>query len=168
MKNIFLIGMMGVGKSTIAKLLSNQLSYPLYDIDCEIEKIMDLSIKDFFHQYGEKRFRMIESSFFNEMIKVNNGIYATGGGIVEIASNRLSLKNKGYSIFLDCSIACLIDRMKNNINSRPLLSNLYKDELEVIYNNRKCNYEESSHLTINTEKYSKEEIVQLICEKIDV
>ena len=148
MKNIFLIGMMGSGKSTIANLLSKKTTIPFYDIDSEIEKIMELSIKDLFNKYGEKRFRMIETSFFNEMIKVNQGIYSTGGGIVESKSNRKALLNSGFSIFLDCSIDSIIKRIRYDIDSRPLLSTNYKIELDKIYTSRKIKYEESAHLII--------------------
>ena len=168
MKNIFLIGMMGSGKSTLASLLSKKTNIPVYDIDREIEKIMELSIKDFFNKYGEKRFRMIETSFFNEMIKVNQGIYSTGGGIVESKINRDALKNNGFTIFLDCSIDVIINRIGDNIKSRPLLSSNYKIELGEIYESRKDKYKESAHLTINTDKYSKEIIVEKIYNKINV
>ena len=126
------------------------------------------SIKDFFNKYGEKRFRMIETSFFNEMIKVNQGIYSTGGGIVESKINRDALKNNGFTIFLDCSIDVIINRIGDNIKSRPLLSSNNKIELGEIYESRKDKYKESAHLTINTDKYSKEIIVEKIYNKINV
>ena len=128
---------------------------------------MELSIKDFFNKYGEKRFRMIETSFFNEMIKVNQGIYSTGGGIVESKINRDALKNNGFTIFLDCSIDVIINRIGDNIKSRPLLVATII-ELGEIYESRKDKYKESAHLTINTDKYSKEIIVEKIYNKINV
>ena len=82
MLNIFLIGMMGSGKTTIAKLLSQKLSIDYFDTDEEIEKIMGMTIMQIFDEYGENRFRLIESSFFNEMVNVHTAIYATGGGII--------------------------------------------------------------------------------------
>ena len=77
MKNIFLIGMMGSGKSTIGKLLSKKLNMSFLDTDREIEKIMGMSINEIFNNYGENRFRLIETAFFNEIVKVNNYVYAT-------------------------------------------------------------------------------------------
>ena len=62
MQNIFLIGMMGSGKTTIAKLLSQKLSIDYFDTDEEIEKIMGMTIMQIFDEYGENRFRLIESS----------------------------------------------------------------------------------------------------------
>ena len=93
--NIFLIGMMGSGKSTIGNLLSQKLDIPFFDTDIEIEKIMDMSIDKIFNEFGENRFRMIESVFFNECIKADYYVYATGGGIVEKTDNHKALKNKG-------------------------------------------------------------------------
>ena len=164
MKNIFLIGMMGSGKSTIAKLLSKKLSMQYFDTDDEIEKIMGMSIQKIFNEYGEDRFRLIESSFFNEMAKVNIAIYATGGGIVESKNNKETLKKKGVTIFLDCSIKELKRRLVNESHNRPLL----KDNLNDIYKKRKEAYENSAHLTINVESYSITEIIKLISEKINV
>ena len=97
--NIFLIGMMGSGKSTIGNLLSQKLDMPFFDIDIEIEKIMDMSIDKIFSEFGRNRFRMIESVFFNECIKAGYYVYATGGGIVENPDNHKALKNKGVCFF---------------------------------------------------------------------
>ena len=69
-KNIFLIGMMGSGKSTIGKLLSQKLNMPFFDTDTEIEKIMEMPVDKIFNDFGENRFRMIESVFFNECINL--------------------------------------------------------------------------------------------------
>ena len=93
--NIFLIGMMGSGKSTIGNLLSQKLDIPFFDTDIEIEKIMDMSIDKIFNEFGENRFRMIESVFFNECIKADYYVYATGGGIVE---NTLRVVDDDYDI----------------------------------------------------------------------
>ena len=100
--NIFLIGMMGSGKSTIGNLLSQKLDLPFFDTDIEIEKIMEMSIDKIFNDFGENRFRLIESVFFNECIKANYNVYATGGGIVENIDNHKALKNNGITIFLGC------------------------------------------------------------------
>ena len=83
-KNIFLIGMMGVGKSTVGELVSSIKSIPFFDMDIELEKLIDMSINNIFKEYGESRFRLIESSFFNEITKVNQYVYATGGGIIDL------------------------------------------------------------------------------------
>ena len=160
--------MMGSGKTTIAKLLSKKLSIDYFDTDEEIEKIMGMTIKQIFDEYGENRFRLIESSFFNEMANVNTAIYATGGGIVESEVNINTLKNNGFTVFLDCSIKELKRRISKSIHNRPLIKNNAGNDLKNIYNKRKIHYHNSADLIINVDNYSKKEIVQLISEKINV
>ena len=165
-KNIFLIGMMGSGKSTIGKLLSQKLDMPFFDTDAEIEKIMGMPIDKIFNDFGENRFRMIESVFFNECIKADYHVYATGGGIVEYTDNHKALKNDGICIFLDCSIETLNKRLKNEYKDRPLIKNNYKNKIIDIYNQRYSQYKLCSHFNISVDNCSKEEIIDLIIKKI--
>ena len=145
--NIFLIGMMGAGKSTIGNLLSQKLDIPFFDTDIEIEKIMEMSIDKIFNDFGENRFRMIESVFFNECIKANYNVYATGGGIVENPDIHKALKNK--------------------YKDRPLIKDNYKNKIKNIYNKRYNQYESCSHININVNNYSESEIVDLIIKELN-
>jgi len=165
--NIFLIGMMGSGKSTIGHLLSQKLGMTFFDTDNEIEKIMEMSIDKIFNDFGENRFRIIESVFFNECIKANYNVYATGGGIVENIDNHKALKNNGICIFLDCSIEVLNKRLKNEYKDRPLIKNNYVKKINDIYNKRYSKYKFCSHIDIMVDNYSKEEIIDLIIKKIN-
>ena len=158
-KNIYLIGMMGSGKSTIAKLLSQKINMDYIDMDNEIEELMDMSIEMIFLNYGEKRFRMIESSFFKEITKVKQIIYATGGGIVLDDSNRKIITKTGISIFLDCSINEIKNRITNSRNKRPLISNDIND-IKDIYENRYSIYKDSSHFTIDTTSLNIEQVLE--------
>ena len=160
MKNIFLIGMMGSGKTTIGKILSKELSMPLLDMDEEIEKILDIKITKFFEEYGENRFRLIESAFFKECAKNNHFIYATGGGIILDPENCHILKNCGQTLFLDCSVKTIISRLNDEKEHRPLLNN--DIDIENIYDNRKQLYLDSSHYVINTTLLSLSESVKKI------
>ena len=91
--------MMGSGKSTIGKLLSKKLSLPLIDIDNEIQELMGMSPSKIFNEYGEKRFRLIESAFFKECSKKDDVIYSTGGGIVLDPKNQNILQTRGVCFF---------------------------------------------------------------------
>ena len=135
-KNIYLIGMMGSGKSTIGTLLSQQINIPLLDMDLELEKVMDMTINQIFHTYGENRYRMMESSFFTEITKNNVFIYATGGGVILDTNNQRILVENGITIFLDCSLDVLQNRLKNNLDSRPLLKDNFKKQIVNIYHER--------------------------------
>ena len=162
--NIFLIGMMGSGKSTVAKLLANKIGLPFLDIDNELEKIIDMSINEIFYNYGEKRFRLIESTFFKECSKLNNYIYATGGGIILEKNNRFVLKNRGITFFLDCSVETITKRLENNqeSNKRPLINNNFINTIENLYKKRYSLYKSSSAYSINTDLLSPEEVVSQI------
>ena len=156
-KNIYLIGMMGSGKSTIGTLLSKQTNTPLIDMDIELEKIMGMSVDSIFNEYGENRFRMIETSFFNEITKNNVFIYATGGGIVLDKINQKKLTENGVTIFLDCSLDILQDRLKNNLNSRPLLKDDFKKQITDLYNERYNLYKSCANFIQDTGSLTPEE-----------
>ena len=166
MQNIFLIGMMGSGKSYIGNLLAHKMGLPFFDIDIEIEKIMDISIDEIFKNYGEERFRLIEKALFREMSKNSNFVYATGGGIVLDKENQAILTKNGISIFLDCSIDLIIKRI-NKQGNRPLYKD--KESLELIYDKRKQLYLDCSDFKINVNSKTSNEIInnieQIINEK---
>ena len=129
--NIYLIGMMGAGKTTVGQSLSRKISLEFLDIDIELQKLMDMSISMIFSQYGEKRFRMIESTFFREISKAGQLVYAIGGGTILDQSNQKIIK-KGISIFLDCSLDELINRIEKDKKSRPLLKDNIKKNIRVV------------------------------------
>ena len=161
-KNIYLIGMMGSGKSTIGKKLSDAIDIPLLDMDIELEKIMEMKIDTIFNEYGKNRFRMIESSFFSEITKKNIFVYATGGGIILDKSNQKILMQKGTTIFLDCSLDVLYSRLKNNVNSRPILKNDFEKKINEIYNERYDIYKSCSDFIQDTSSLTPNKIVDHI------
>jgi len=163
--NIYLIGMMGSGKTTIGQLLAKKMSLEFLDMDSELEHLMDMSISMIFSQYGEKRFRMIESSFFREISKVGKLVYATGGGIILNQSNQKIIE-EGIAIFLDCSLNELISRVKKDKKSRPLIQDNVKKNISIIYDERYKLYENCAKYTIDTTTLSTtqvaDEIIQCI------
>ena len=163
MKNIFLIGMMGSGKSTVGKLLSKKLSFPLIDMDDEIQQLMDMSISEIFDEYGEERFRLIESSFFKECSKNDDFIYSTGGGIVLNSKNQNILQIRGLCFFLDCDTETIIRRLKDKNKKRPLYQT--NDDIISIYNDRIDLYKKCAHYIIDTSQLDPNTIVHQI-EKI--
>jgi len=158
--HIFIIGMMGVGKSTIAPLLSNKLKTPYIDIDKDLVEILNCDIADFLKQYSEKKFRNLESRYFLEHIKNSPAIYSTGGGIVLDKKNRHALKKTGFTIFLKASIQTLYDRIKSDINNRPLFKN--KMILEQLLNQRNSHYVDCADLVVDTDNQIPQKIVSQI------
>lgn len=143
--NIVFVGMPGCGKTTIGKIVSEKLSKKFYDIDHEIELREGIKIKDIF-KHGENHFRDIEYSVLNEILKADDSIIATGGGVVEREENIESLKTS-YVIFLNRDIDDIILNIKDD--TRPLLMGDIKARLNEIYNRRINKYNTVSNCVID-------------------
>ena len=166
MDNIYLIGMMGSGKSTIGEKLANNLNMEYVDIDNDIESVHQMTIVDIFNQLGEKKFREIESAYFLEKSKQTNQVFSTGGGIILNRENRDILKNNGKTFFLEANCETLLNRIKN-LSTRPLLDNKNPIEtISLIWEKRKKYYYESSDYTINTNTLSINDVIDEIARKI--
>ena len=155
--------MMGSGKSTIGKLLSKKFTMPIIDIDDDIQQLMDMSITNIFDEYGEKRFRLIESTYFRERSKNDGLIFSTGGGIILDSNNQNILQTRGISFFLDCNTTILINRLDKEKKNRPLYKN--DDDIIALYNDRINLYKKCAHHSIDTSDLTKQEVVKKI-EKI--
>ena len=162
--NIALIGMMGSGKSTIGKLLADKLNMKFIDTDEEIIKLSNCSINKIFETQGEKAFREIEKIVLSKVLKLDNQIISTGGGIIKEEQNRELLKGV-TTIYLQADDSTLFERVKND-NTRPLLNtNNLLTTIQTILSERKHLYEKAT-LIIDTTNKSPENIVKEIMEKI--
>ena len=134
---------MGVGKSTIGKMLAKKLNLKFIDVDKYIEKKEKKKIDEIFKAKGENYFREIEEKITLEMIKKNDLIIALGGGAFVNTSIRREIKKICVSFWLDLSLKLILPRLKN-IKKRPLLNqgNL-KETINKIYESRKKIYNES-------------------------
>ena len=138
-KNLVLTGMMGSGKTTIGKSLSQRLNMQFADIDDIIEKKNGLSISMIFEQRGEKTFRQEEEVESKNALKRSNIIIALGGGAFINKNIRDEIKKNSVSIWLDLDVEMLYKRVSLN-QKRPLLKNSSKEDLKKIYNDRKKIY----------------------------
>ncbi|MDO4634421.1 MAG: shikimate kinase [Streptococcus sp.] len=130
-----LLGFMGSGKSTIANLLDKDF----IDMDAFIEKRIGTSIKEFFEENDEVRFREIESEVLKELLDLpSQKVVATGGGVVMSDENRRLLrKNKNDNIFLDASFDVIYQRIiQDKKNQRPLFLKHSKEEFKGIFDMR--------------------------------
>lgn len=118
MKNIVLIGMMGSGKTTCGKLLSQRLGRPFVDCDEVIEGFAGRSIPDLFAQDGEEAFRDLESQVIRELSRQEGLIIATGGGAVLRQANVSALRDNGILVFLNRSPEEIFDSV--DMEGRPL------------------------------------------------
>ena len=158
-KNIFLIGMPGAGKSTIGKILSENLFLPFYDADIYLESSIGKSISSLFIQ-GEDIFRDIETEILKKLA-LKKAIIATGGGVIVRKENRELLKKEGFVFFIDRKI----EDIKKDIQKeyRPLLRKGVS--LESLYEERFPLYKEVADFHI-LNKVRISEVIDEIQEKI--
>lgn len=132
MKKIIILGYMGSGKTTIAKLLSEKIKLRVLDLDKIIEERLDLSVKAIFETKGEIYFRKIEHRLFSELMSNNESmILSLGGGTPCYAGNHLLLNGEGItSIYLKASIETLYGRLSTVKSERPLLSEMEEGEMK--------------------------------------
>tara|TARA_B100000579_G_scaffold204700_1_gene167320 strand:- start:1289 stop:1801 length:513 start_codon:yes stop_codon:yes gene_type:complete len=160
---IFFIGMMGSGKTTLAKKLSDLTNKPYVDIDELIELEENMSISEIFSNYGEDYFRKIEHIALRSI--GNSEIISCGGGIIINKNNRKFLNENGFTIYLKTSLSLLAKRL-NGENRRPLLKNKdLQKTLDSIYHKRKKLYEDTADLIIETDGKSLNRITSIIQEK---
>ena len=135
--------MMGVGKSTIGKILAKQLKFKFVDIDKLIEDKEGSTINLIFKNKSESYFRKIENEITLAELKKNNSVISMGGGAFLNNSIRMSAKKLSTSFWLDVPIDTLIKRLKKN-NKRPLLfKKNTNEEVKKIYFERKKIYNEA-------------------------
>jgi shikimate kinase len=120
-RSIVLIGMMGVGKSSIGRRLGVRLGVPFVDADGEIEKAAGMNIADIFARHGETYFRSGEARVIARLLEGGPQVLATGGGAVMNADTRAAIKAKGVSIWLNAEFDLLMRRINKRKNERPLL-----------------------------------------------
>ena len=164
-KQIFLIGMMGSGKSTIGSILADKLDWTFVDIDTELEKDHSLSIGDMFKN-GEDKFRTYETEKLEKIVLKDYIVCATGGGIVLEDSNYRIL-DQSFCVYLDTSLDTIHKRIKDD-NSRPLLSaGNKKDLIRDIFNDREERYKSLSKLNVNTDNINIDDSCKMIMEYIN-
>jgi len=117
---VFLIGMMGAGKTTVGRLLAHALQYEFLDCDAELERRSGVRIATMFELEGEEGFREREAALLEELTARSGIVLATGGGAVLRADNRARLRERGLVIHLDVSAAEILRRTQHDA-SRPLL-----------------------------------------------
>lgn len=147
---IFLIGMMGSGKSTIGMLLAKKLYVRFYDLDSMIETKVKKTIAEIFAQFGETHFRDLESAILQETVKFK-GVIACGGGVILKKENRSFMNQTGKTVFLQATIPTLSERLSGG-KTRPLLSGKNTDaKLNEIWKKRKMHYLNSADIIVHTD-----------------
>lgn len=165
-ENVFLIGFMGAGKSTIAKKLREDLQMELVEMDARIVEEQGMSINDIFAQYGEDHFRDIESQLIVTLGEEGNTIVSCGGGVVVRPQNVKYMKKSGKVVFLSATPETIYDRVKNS-TERPILNgHMNVEYIAELMEKRRALYEAAADIKIDTDQKSREEICKEIIDKL--
>ena len=160
--NIFIVGPMGSGKSTVGKIISDEMFLSFFDTDEEIESRTGASIDWIFDLEGEAGFRKRESDILNEMVEKNSIVLSTGGGIILSEDNRELLSSRGTVFYLSTPILTQVERTAKD-KDRPLLKDGNPEEiLTKLHNEREALYEMVSDHVVDTENKSSNQVASEI------
>ena len=161
-KNLVLLGMMGVGKSTIGKIVAKKQNLKFIDTDFNIEKKRSMTIAEIFKIKGEKFFRLLEEKEVLEALKKSKCVIALGGGAFIKKNVRDKILKDSISVWLDINLKTLNKRVKWS-NKRPLLNNDENNRIKInkLYSERKNIYKLANY-RINCNNLSKHDIANKI------
>jgi len=165
--NIFLIGLMGVGKSTIGRKLADRLGKTFLDCDREIEDRTGVTIELIFEIEGEEGFRRREAAMLEELTARSDVVIATGGGAVLWPENRERLKERGMIVYLNAPAKVLARRTQTD-KKRPLLQTEDRlARLTELLREREPFYLEIADVIINTDDLPMKKVVDRICRSLE-
>ena len=144
---VFLVGFMGAGKSTVGRELAEVMGFRFLDLDSLIEAKAGQTVREIFEEFGEARFRELESAAIQSCATLSNTIIALGGGAFVSPGNRRLIATIGRSIWLDCPLELCRSRIQVD-GSRPLASS--EGNMRALYLQRRASYAEAD-LTIQIE-----------------
>lgn len=165
-ENIFLVGLMGAGKTSVGKVLARRFNKTFYDSDHEIERSTGVKIPVIFEIEGESGFRDRESKLLEELVRRKNIVLATGGGAVLSAQNRRLLAGHGTVIYLRAAVGDLWQRTRHDKN-RPLLQTADPPgKLQELFEQRDPLYREIADIIIDTGNQSLGSLAHRIEQKL--
>jgi shikimate kinase len=165
--NVFLIGLMGAGKTTVGRALARRMGRPFFDSDHEIVARTGVSIPVIFELEGEAGFRLREAQVIDELTQRDGVVLATGGGAVLREENRAYLRERGLVVYLRTHPHDLWLRTRRDKN-RPLLQTEDpKGRLESLYETRDPIYRACAHFVVDTGRPSINTLVGMILSHLD-
>ncbi|MDP3007454.1 MAG: shikimate kinase AroK [Methylococcales bacterium] len=164
-ENIYLIGLMGAGKTTIGRQLARTLKLPFYDSDKAIEESTGVDIPTIFEFEGEEGFRDREQKMIQQLTKMDGIVLATGGGAILREENRQLLKENGFIVYLQCSVDRILERTRRD-TQRPLLNTAEpRERIESLFAQREPLYLACADYKIDTGVLQSKVVVNHILEE---
>lgn len=165
--NIFLIGPMGSGKTSVGAIVAKILAKEFHDTDQEIEAGTGVDISYVFDVEGEMGFRKREEKLVTAITQKKNIVLATGGGAIESEKNRRCLASNGFVVYLETSLEDQVLRAKPS-GKRPLLQNVDpKKKLQELMQKRKSLYESIADTIVKTEGHNSHSLAKQVIENFD-
>ena len=166
-QNIFLIGFMGAGKSSIAKELSKKLQMNIVEMDQRIVQEQGMSINEIFEKYGEDHFRDIESQLILDLGNTEPVIVSCGGGVVIRQENSQYMKQSGKVVFLTAKPETIFERVRYS-KERPILNgNMNVEFIADLMAKRLPLYEAAADVMIHTDGKTVAQIAEEIIEAVE-
>ena len=166
MKNIFLIGFMGCGKSAVSSRMAKEHGMNIREMDEEIVKREGISISEIFETKGEAYFRSVETKLMIEISEMDNQIVSCGGGAVLREENVQAMKNSGVVVLLTAKAETILNRVKHDDN-RPLLKgNKNVEFIQDMLDKRRPKYEAAADIVVETDDKKIYEICNEIIQKV--
>ncbi len=161
-RNLYLVGLMGAGKTTVGKALAKRLGYRFLDSDHEVEERTGVSLATIFEIEGEDGFRRREAQLITELAGLKRHVVATGGGSVLRPENRLALRSSGTVVYLDVPLHTLHERTRHD-RKRPLLQvSDPRQKLRELLAQRDPLYREVADVTISGSHITAQAILNLL------
>ena len=164
--NIFLVGPMGAGKSTVGRQLAKTLNLEFADCDREIEERTGVTIAVIFEVEGENGFRKRERAMIEQLTEREGIVLATGGGVILDEANRSRLRTRGFAIYLDAPIDLLVERTARD-RQRPLLqTDDPKAKLIALVTERAPLYRQVADMVVKTDRRTARHVVKEIVRRL--
>jgi len=163
---IFLIGFMGVGKTTTGRKLANRLQLPFLDMDDAFAHYFGKSVTDTIEQEGEQSFRQQEHELLKELIATNtDALISTGGGAPCYYDNMKVMNEAGITLYLSAPVGALVVRLSQSCTSRPLVKDKKGEELRTSISqllNKRRPYYEQARITADALSVSAEQLERIL------
>ena len=167
-QNIFLIGFMGAGKSTIARKLQKKLGSERVEMDEMIVEEQGMPISEIFEKYGEEHFRDIETELLERLQQKNGVIVSCGGGAVLRDQNTERMKKNGCVVLLTATPETIFERVRHSTDRPVLNGNMNVEYISGLMEKRRARYEAVADITVATDGKNADQICEEILAELEV